>query len=182
MTIVDHPLASGTTHLAPTPVGFPATSAPEPSSPVELLRLAQAHGQLARRWHDQLVEAPSERVYELVEWNDSREVWVIHWPAGGHLELHDHGGSSGAFWVVAGTLDETSSAGGGSLRSHQVAEGGGAAFGPSYVHDVWNNGRTLATSVHAYSPPLAAMTFYEQSGGALVPHRVEHRTDPTWAP
>jgi Cysteine dioxygenase type I len=30
------------------------------------------------------------------------EAWVICWPSGGLLDLHDHGGSAGAFSVVSG--------------------------------------------------------------------------------
>ena len=50
--------------------------------------------------------ALTERRYELLELTDELEIWAIHWPQGRRLELHDHGGSVGALWVVAGTLEE----------------------------------------------------------------------------
>ena len=35
------------------------------------------------------------------------------------------------------------------------------SFGPHYVHDVRNLSSTAAVSVHAYSPPLTTMNFYD---------------------
>ena len=51
-------------------------------------------------------EVPSERRYERVLSTAAYEAWVIYWPSGGSLDLHDHGGSAGAFSVVSGQLDE----------------------------------------------------------------------------
>jgi hypothetical protein len=124
-----------------------------------------------------------ERTYELLELTDEVEIWAIHWPQGQGLELHDHGGSVGALWVVRGALQEHYLADRGrSLARRSVVSGGGAAFGPTYVHDVVNADERPATSVHAYSPPMASMTFYRQEGDGLVVSRAEYRADPTWAP
>ena len=51
-------------------------------------------------------ELPAERRYERVLSTPAYDAWVISWPSGGALDLHDHGGSTGAFSVVAGQLDE----------------------------------------------------------------------------
>ena len=40
-------------------------------------------------------------------------------------------------------------------------------FGEHYVHDVWNREVPIAVSVHAYSPPLSLMNFYEVEEGRL---------------
>ena len=98
--------------------------------------------------------------------------------------MHDHGGSSGALWVVAGALEEhvVAAGGGGLTRPHASEVGGGLAFGPSHIHDVVNTGHVPATSVHVYSPPMASMTFYRQEGPGLVVERAEYRADPAWAP
>jgi|SRR5580658_10085177 hypothetical protein len=122
------------------------------------------------------------RSYELLELSDDLEIWAIHWPRGEGLELHDHGGSSGALWVVEGCLVEHSLAPGGELARRDISVGGGTAFGPSYIHDVVNALDTPATSVHAYSPPMASMTFYRREGGRLWVDRAEYRADPSWAP
>jgi hypothetical protein len=113
------------------------------------------------RWH--------QRIYR-----DQRlDVWLISWLPSQGTQLHDHGGSSGAFTVLSGTLSEavyTDRRGGpdGRLREHQHSAGFSAGFGARYVHDVRNLGEEPAVSVHAYSYPLTSMTFYDLDGGALV--------------
>jgi hypothetical protein len=124
----------------------------------------------------------SERSYELLELNDELEIWAIHWPQDQGLELHDHGGSSGALWVVAGELVEHVVAAGGGLSQRRIAVGGGSAFGPSWIHDVVNTSDVPATSVHVYSPPMPSMTFYRQEASGLKVERAEYRADPAWAP
>ena len=124
----------------------------------------------------------TERRYELLELTDELEIWAIHWPKDQGLELHDHGGSSGALWVVDGALEEHSLGRGGGLIHRTLEVGGGSAFGPSHIHDVVNIGDVPATSVHVYSPPMASMTFYRQEGPGLVVERAEYRADPAWAP
>ena len=187
VTIIEDRVSTTTLPRSPAPpAALPSPVDPgygtDRRSPVELLRLAQGRATEALAWHDTLAEPLVDRSYELVEWNDEYEIWVIHWPAGGHIELHDHGGSSGAFWVVAGTLEETSVTGRGSLQRHDLSAGGGGAFGPRYVHDVRNDTAAVATSVHAYSPPLSSMRFFDNSAGSLTLTRTEYRADPTWAP
>jgi len=124
----------------------------------------------------------TERSYELLELTDELEIWAIHWPQGQRLEMHDHGGSVGALWVVEGSLEEHYIQSGGSVARRALATGWGAAFGPTYIHDVVNAQPAPATSVHAYSPPMASMTFYRQEASGLVVDRAEYRADPSWAP
>jgi len=128
---------------------------------------------------------PTERTYDLLHSNDLFEVWVIHWPQGGHLELHDHGGSSGAFWVVDGTLEECHFRPGrdhGRFAHRCHAASSGVGFDARYVHDVVNGGQTPATSVHAYSPPMTSMNFYRCEGASLVAERTDYRMDAAWTP
>ncbi len=107
-----------------------------------------------QRWH--------QRVYR-----DRRvDVWLISWLPSQGTQLHDHGGSSGSFTVLSGALQEAV-AGGGRLRVHERPAGEGVGFGPRYVHDVRNRSTAPAVSVHAYSPPLSSMTFYDLAGGRL---------------
>ncbi|HEY3842037.1 MAG TPA: cysteine dioxygenase family protein [Acidimicrobiales bacterium] len=151
-------------------------------SPLALLDLLQDY---VAETADRLPAPPpglSGRSYELLELTDDLEIWAIHWPRDHGLELHDHGGSVGALWVVRGSLDEHYVTGQRSLARRSLVAGGGAAFGPAYVHDVVNAHDAPATSVHAYSPPMASMTFYRQAGRALLVDRAEYRADPAWAP
>lgn len=149
-------------------------------APLELLGVARGCAATVEPWSAR--RGPlTERRYQLFEAADDFEVWVIHWPAGGQLELHDHGGSAGALWVRAGTLVE--GAWTGDQEAHRrLRAGHGTAFGPSHVHDVVNRGPGPATSVHAYSPPLASMTFYRPDPTGLVADRTEYRSDQAWTP
>ncbi|HUO41062.1 MAG TPA: cysteine dioxygenase family protein [Mycobacterium sp.] len=95
--------------------------------------------------------------------DDELDVWLISWAPGHTTELHDHGGSLGALTVLTGALYETRWDGT-DLRRRRLEAGDQAAFPLGWVHDVaWAGAaRTAATlSVHAYSPPLTAMSYYE---------------------
>jgi hypothetical protein len=150
---------------------------PSPSlPPPQLLSLARAHAARVKPWAERSERPLEERRYELLDRTADVEVWLIHWPTDGGLVLHDHGGSAGAFHVVAGALYETSTAlGGRVLRQQRLCRAEGKSFGPSYVHSVVNSEAAAATSVHAYSPPLTSMGFYQSTPGGLVLHRVETR-------
>jgi predicted metal-dependent enzyme (double-stranded beta helix superfamily) len=109
------------------------------------------------RWH--------QRIYR-----DRRlDVWLISWLPDQGTELHDHGGSSGSFSVLSGTLSEAVVDGSGQVRDHPRGPGTSVGFGPRYVHDVRNLSAAPAVSVHAYSPPLTAMTYYDLSDRQLTP-------------
>ena len=133
-------------------------------------------------WSERGEGALDARAYELLELFDHFEVWVIHWPTDGLLQLHDHGGSSGALYVVSGSLDEGTVSVEGTYERRSIGAGQGTSFGPRHVHDVVNPGPGIATSVHVYSPPMEKMTFFTLGAGGLVPGRTDYRADPTWAP
>ncbi len=131
-------------------------------------------GDLAARqqpWEERTGVSPGQRTYERILLTATHEAWLICWPAGAELDLHDHGDSAGAFSVVAGRLDETVVVDGApGARRHE--RGDTWAFGPGYVHAVANRGDRPATSVHVYSPPLGFMDFYDQADdGALLATR-----------
>jgi Cysteine dioxygenase type I len=139
-----------------------------------LLALATSYSALVKPWAESSDLPLLERQCELLERTPSFELWLIHWPTDGGLVLHDHGGSSGAFHVVWGALDETSTTRRGqALHQRRLVRSEGKWFGPDYVHSVANSEQTVATSVHAYSPPLTSMNFYRTSSSGLVLSRVE---------
>src|SRR2546423_6336547 len=49
---------------------------------------------------------PHERWYTRLVAADDHEAWLLTWLPGQGTDLHDHGGSSGAFLVLAGELTE----------------------------------------------------------------------------
>ena len=94
--------------------------------------------------------------------DDELDVWLISWVAGHATELHDHCGSLGALTVLSGALHEYRWDGQ-RLRRRQLDAGDQAGFPLGWVHDV-AAARTASPetlSVHAYSPPLTAMSYYE---------------------
>jgi len=122
---------------------------------------------------------PEGRWYEQIPLDDACELWLISWLPGQSTGFHDHGGANGAFGVVWGELDEHVVArGAGTSTANPVPAGDVRSFGPRYVHDVRNSSAgSVAVSVHAYSPPLSAMTRYDLTPGGLAPIRTEGTDD-----
>jgi hypothetical protein len=134
------------------------------------------------------------RWYEQIHMSDAYELWLISWLPGQSTGFHDHGEANGAFGVVWGQLDEYRVSGaevsalpagrpatlpaGRPATTFPVTAGTVRSFGPRYVHDVRNaETGSVAVSVHAYSPPLSAMTRYDLTPGGLVPLRTEGADD-----
>jgi len=117
---------------------------------------ATLHFDTADRWYTRLTDA------------GGHEAWLLTWLPGQQTGWHDHGGSAGAFLVVAGVLREDTTAG-----SRHLATGTGRRFGVRHVHRVVNDGALPAISLHVYSPALTSMTRYELTGGTLRTLAVE---------
>jgi mannose-6-phosphate isomerase-like protein (cupin superfamily) len=148
-------------------------------APADLLRVAEGLAHSADTWPG--LDDPVERCWRMVALTERFEAWVVAWPVGGAIELHDHGRSDGVVVVAAGRLVETSlrldADGGPAARSIPVASGDHVLFGPGHVHDLVNEGPGRALSVHVYTPALRTMTFFDRSTSGLVPVRTEHYHD-----
>jgi hypothetical protein len=109
---------------------------------------------------------------------DEVDIWLISWVPGHGTELHDHGGSLGALTLLSGSLDEFRWDGE-QLRRRRLDAGDQAGFPLGWVHDVvWAPTGAAHSptpdptlSVHAYSPPLTAMSYYEITGHRALRHR-----------
>jgi predicted metal-dependent enzyme (double-stranded beta helix superfamily) len=117
-------------------------------------------------------EPAAERRYELLVADHDVEAWAIYWPPGTGVELHDHGESAGACFVVRGALVEATPDGP-DIAIRSIEAGELATFPVGHVHDVTNLGDVAAASVHVYSPPLQTMTFYAVDRGAVRPTRTD---------
>lgn len=140
----------------PTPPRRPGLSLAELVERVETVA-ADVHAGL----HDVRAD-PHERWHVRLYRDDEMDLWLISWTADQGTQLHDHGGSGGAFTVVSGTLRETVwTPGAADLLESDRSEGDTVVFGEPYVHDVRNVAAETAVRVHAYSPPLSRMGFYD---------------------
>lgn len=123
-----------------------------------------------------------DRWYTRIHGDDELDVWLISWVKDHATELHDHGGSLGALTLVSGALDEFRWDGE-ALRRRRLKAGDQAAFSLGWVHDVvWAPAPAIPVaptlSVHAYSPPLTAMSYYDvTSRNTLRRNRTEPLTD-----
>lgn len=121
-----------------------------------------------------------QRWFTRLEGDDELDIWLISWVSGHATELHDHGGSIGALTLLSGALDEFRWDGK-KLRRRRLDAGDQAGFPLGWVHDVvWapslaSAGPTL--SVHAYSPPLTVMSYYEIAGRNALRRRCTELTD-----
>jgi predicted metal-dependent enzyme (double-stranded beta helix superfamily) len=141
--------------------------APTPLSLADLAALTRNVADEVRAGRYPVHVDPACRWYRILHTDDYVDVWLISWATEQSAELHDHGGSLGALAVVSGNLVEQRWVGDG-LRSRQVAAGCCLEFPLGHVHDVGNSAPEPAVSVHAYSPPLTAMSYYAvASGGRL---------------
>ena len=104
------------------------------------------------RWYHRLAQEPDH------------EVWLLTWLPGQGTDLHDHGGSAGAFHVFSGSLTEdtvtTTPGGQPRITSRELGEGAGRRFGARHIHRITNRSSRPAISIHAYGPALTTMTRY----------------------
>ena len=159
--------------------------------PADLLRITdQGVADVLDGHYDRLLPRewdPVERWSARLESDDDLDLWLISWTPDRSTDLHDHAGSLGALTVLSGELKEYRWTGA-DLAVRILAAGDQAAFPLGWVHDVQHHespapdslgplhldddqraathtvqasqiGPTL--SVHAYAPPLTAMSFYE---------------------
>jgi predicted metal-dependent enzyme (double-stranded beta helix superfamily) len=118
---------------------------------------------------------PVDRWYHRLAVADDHEVWLLTWLPGQGTDLHDHGGSSGAFLVSDGTLTEETITTDGRPRAvaRELGDGAGRRFGPRHIHRVTNRSSRPAISIHVYGPALTTMTRYSLTADGLEIRTVE---------
>ncbi|APE32923.1 cysteine dioxygenase [Nocardia mangyaensis] len=166
-----------------------ASALPTRLRPADLLRLTDegAEDVLAGRY-DHLLPVdglwPAEQRWATrLSHDDEVDVWLISWTPGESTELHDHAGSLGALTVLSGALEEFRW-NGTELCRRTLAAGDQAAFPIGWVHDVVRTPAAESVgpldptlSVHAYSPPLSAMSYYEVTGHGTLRRTTTVLTD-----
>lgn len=145
------------------------------SPPARLEVLARALASCPAAWGHLVSHDPDHRVHTRLATGPGWEAYLITWPSGHGVDVHDHGDSAGAVAVVAGSLVELAApADGGSdagaLIRHRMGAGTVRRVPRGRIHDVVNIGTLAATSIHVYGPALETMTFYDEE---LRPTRTE---------
>lgn len=161
----------------------PGELGPTPLSLTELVALTQRTAEEVRAGDHRVVFDEINRWSMRLFGDEYADIWLISWTREQSTELHDHAGSLGALTVVSGELTErywtANQEQGAGLRSHRIAAPTGLGFPVGHVHDVVNVEAEPAVSVHAYSPPLTAMAYYDIDGrGALRRTRTILTGDP----
>jgi hypothetical protein len=145
---------------------------------VDLLAVAREYASNPRDWTVPLRYDPERRWYHRLATLEYGEAWLLSWLPGQGTQLHDHGGSSGAFVIVSGTLTERTLAGDRdstslALTGTRYGPGRGRSFGGHHIHQVVNDSTEPAVSLHVYGPALIEMTRYEIASGRLLTLAVE---------
>jgi len=159
---------------------------PAPLSSSALVALTRRYADEVRAGRHEVRADPDQRWHVRLHSDEQVDVWLISWTTEQGTELHDHGDSAGAFTVVSGRLTESVHRPGrgvvrGLLTDLAREVGETVHFGRRYVHDVRNLDVATAVSVHAYSPPLRLMHYYDVVEGELV-RRASSWTDAPEAP
>ena len=112
---------------------------------------------------------PAQRWYHRIAQATDHEVWLLTWLPGQGTDLHDHGGSAGAFHVLSGNLSEDTVVAGTPVRiiAREFGEGAGRRFGSRHLHRITNRSVRPAISIHVYAHALTAMTRYRVGATGL---------------
>jgi hypothetical protein len=107
---------------------------------------------------DQIPPGPGRRYVQLLA-TPAYEAWLIAWPQGTGLGLHDHGGSGAAIEVVRGRLRELFlTSDGAAVR--WLDAGASVSLPADHVHEIVNEDADEAVSVHVYGPRLGGLGFW----------------------
>ena len=110
--------------------------------------------------HDVVLD-PRQRWYRRLYADPFVDVWLISWATEQATELHDHAGSLGALTVVSGELQEQRWVPAERALRTRRLRAGRARPSRWATCTTWSTAsRRHAVSVHAYSPPLTAMSYY----------------------
>ncbi|MEP9393411.1 MULTISPECIES: cupin domain-containing protein [Gordonia] len=201
----DHGTSTGTGTHAGAGRSRPTANLPTRLRPADLLRITdQGVADVIDGRYDHLLPEswdPVERWSTRLESDDDLDLWLISWTPDRSTDLHDHAGSLGALTVLSGDLREYRWTGH-DLALRILTAGDQAAFPLGWVHDVQHHDSTPprrdlldadsrgddtaidvhpgpTLSVHAYAPPLTAMSFYEVTeSGSLRRTRTELTNEP----
>ncbi len=130
------------------------------------------------RWRDLVAYRQTERYWVRLNSPADIDIWLLTRLPSQGTELHDHGDSAAAFVVVGGTLTEARVRDGRDVHDTRLHVGHAQTVERGVVHDVRNTSSEPAVSIHAYSPRLTSMTFYDVAPDRLEPNRTVETDEP----
>jgi hypothetical protein len=137
----------------------------------QLRELATAVAHEKRFWADRVRHDPQTRYFDQLYRDTNLDVWLICWLDAQDTGYHDHDLSSGAVYVVQGSLCEDyfyrDAQGWIEVRTRERPAGTCFDFDGSSIHGMRHAGGPPATSIHVYSPALWRMGYYEPGEGGL---------------
>ena len=132
-----------------------------------LLDLVQDIAADRQQWQPHVRFTEGSRYWQRLAQLPAADVWLLTWLPDQTTDLHDHGEAAAAFTVVTGVLTEVRARPDGVLSSSELPAGSTQTVPAGAVHDVANLGTAPAISIHAYSPRLTTMTFWETVPGGI---------------
>ena len=140
-------------------------------SPVQLVEVLTRLAEQRVLWEPLIRFDPLSRHYARLASARGFEAWLLTWVPGQGTDWHDHGGSSGAFVTVRGTLTEHQAMvqRDGLPRivpgSRELPAGALRPFGTKHIHKVTNYALEPTVSLHVYGPALVEMNAYQVVDG-----------------
>ncbi|MCW2673311.1 MAG: cysteine dioxygenase [Frankiales bacterium] len=119
-----------------------------------------------RLWREHVRFDAGSRYWHRLASLPEADLWLLTWLPDQQTDLHDHGEATAAFTVVSGSLEEVRLRAGQRV-SRSLTRGQVSWVPAGAVHDVGNRGSSPAISIHAYSPRLTEMTFWDLADGEL---------------
>ncbi len=97
------------------------------------------------------------------------EVFVVTWATFTDTRLHSHDGATSAFVPVRGVVTEIRPDERLRLVPRKFVPGVTGVLDGYDVHELQNEHVDVAVSIHAFSPRLRSVTWWERQGDAFVP-------------
>ena len=132
-----------------------------------LVDLARALGRERRIWGQLVRHDPGERIFVELYRDIHVDIWLICWLNHQETGFHDHDLSAGAVYVADGELAEDRLIfGENGIRHVSRPRPAGTVFDfdAARIHCMRHPGGVPAVSIHAYSPALWRMGYYDFDG------------------
>jgi hypothetical protein len=120
-------------------------------------------------WEPLVAAAPTRVHWQPLPVHEDVEVFVVTWPTFTDTRLHSHDGATSAFLPVRGVVTEIRPDDRLRLVPRKFVPGVTGVLDGYDVHELQNEHVEVAVSIHAFSPRLRSVTWWERQGDAFVP-------------